>query len=329
MRRFNSYMTEFQQYKYACLAVPIHNNTLRSAFMDFARAKIDVLDLAENGYEDTPHITVMYGNTDDQCEEIIEKTRMMRSFDVTFGEIKRFEQDTHDVLYVEVLSGPIHKLHLEYKLRFPAPGQSYKEYRPHVTLAYVKPGAVSDLDGHDAFAGKTYTVQEMTMYTSNGQPTHVPLLEKDPVDLFEDYGSYIKVWYNGETKKLDYPGDNNQHHLEYAWTRYKFSDMEQRRIQRELDSGRANMTWNKAIFDILFKRGYARIIYLAREKTAEIHCNDPKDEGRQALKAMIKKYPLMNTVKFLDSGGFGNTTLEGHEEIDQFIKYGTIRRKRF
>lgn len=95
------------------------------------------------GIETEPHITVLYGIHEDEAEpEIVENVMKenMEDVTVTISKISIFENEEYDVVKYDV--PPTEQL-LEYRKIFEdnfENTQSFPDYHPHMTLAYVKPG---------------------------------------------------------------------------------------------------------------------------------------------------------------------------------------------
>ena len=105
------------------------------------------------GLEQIPHITILYGIHEDEIdpEVIIDVIKAkMKPVTVTITNISIFEADEYDVVKYDI---PATKQLLGYRemleRTFPNT-QTFPEYHPHMTLAYVKPGTgkkyVSKLD---------------------------------------------------------------------------------------------------------------------------------------------------------------------------------------
>lgn len=101
---------------------------------------IDPADLHENGIEDEPHITVLYGLTWAYEQDIAKVVGRFAPLTVTLGDITLFEKDEFDVVKIDVESEELRKLNQELR-----DANYHKDlygggYNPHLTLAYVQKG---------------------------------------------------------------------------------------------------------------------------------------------------------------------------------------------
>ncbi|NJO91097.1 MAG: 2'-5' RNA ligase family protein [Chloroflexia bacterium] len=108
----------------------------------------DIYDPAEEpgeyGYEDKPHITVAYGiHHDEVLDEsaIYTKIKAMNKMKFTIKDIGVFENDDKpfDVVKFDIKPTKTLLKHREEFLEFPNT-QTFTEYHPHMTIAYVKAG---------------------------------------------------------------------------------------------------------------------------------------------------------------------------------------------
>lgn len=92
------------------------------------------------GRETEQHCTVLYGLTDQQPSEALRQiVKHTKPFLIELGGISIFENPKFDVVKLDVISEELHNLH--YELRRSCPNENkYPDYKPHVTVAYVKPG---------------------------------------------------------------------------------------------------------------------------------------------------------------------------------------------
>lgn len=94
------------------------------------------------GYEKDPHVTIIYGFHESEIDknEMYDKIKdIIKPIEVTINKIDIFESEDYDVVKFDV---PVTKELKEYRkefLKFPNT-QTYKEYHPHITIAYVKKG---------------------------------------------------------------------------------------------------------------------------------------------------------------------------------------------
>lgn len=102
-------------------------------------------DLAEDGREEDPHVTVKYGLHGTRSEPVAKVLSTTEPFDLVLGEYGFFpanEQRDSDVIYRKFSTDSVGKLSRLNKLvaRSGEHTDTYPEYTPHVTLAYVKKG---------------------------------------------------------------------------------------------------------------------------------------------------------------------------------------------
>lgn len=95
------------------------------------------------GIEDNPHVTVIYGIHEDEIDpEVIHGIiqNEMGPVTVTIDEISTFENDEYDVVKYDVpVTDELKQYREKFEKNYPNT-QTFPEYHPHVTLAYVKPG---------------------------------------------------------------------------------------------------------------------------------------------------------------------------------------------
>jgi len=146
--------------KFGCLMA-----TLPSLDADapaWAAHNVPASELAADGVETEPHVTILYGfglgfDSGRLAQALARRTPPV----VTLGPVSRFECEEYDVLKVDVDSPDLENLHKLLAGRFAADVTPSKwPYHPHLTLAYVQKGACRHLDGDRAFDGRTVAVTQ-------------------------------------------------------------------------------------------------------------------------------------------------------------------------
>lgn len=125
-------------------------------------------DLAEDGCERIPHVTVKYGlHTLDVGEVRSAMAEFTGPIHLTLGKTAVFEAEKYDVVYVTVKSPDLKRLNklLSQKL---AVTDTHPEYIPHATIAYVKKGMGAKYKGKDVAAGMEATLDTVVFGPSSG-----------------------------------------------------------------------------------------------------------------------------------------------------------------
>lgn len=143
---------------------------------------IDPNDLASDGIEYEPHITALYGLHPEAEGMIVGPVTGMSPVAVQLGECSVFhadmskptEQGLHDVVKIEVKSEGLHNLHNELK-KLPHTC-TYPDYKPHITVAYVKPGmGVMYAERFNLLKGKVVVFDRLIFSNCERQKTSIPL----------------------------------------------------------------------------------------------------------------------------------------------------------
>lgn len=108
--------------------------------------KIDKKDLYNNdanefGLEVEPHVTVLYGTQDNDIKEdnVNNLLYLIPTFEIECTGISLFKKDEYEVVKFEIESDMLRKLNSLIQELFPYKSD-YPDYKPHSTIAYVKPG---------------------------------------------------------------------------------------------------------------------------------------------------------------------------------------------
>ena len=136
--------------------------------------KIAKADLAEDGREDDPHITVKYGLEDDSPVNVRRVLKEHGPISVTLGKTSIFpDSGNGDVVKVDVDSKDLHAVHEA--LNALPHGDSHAEYQPHATVAYVKAGKGKQYEGLDDLDGQTFTADTVEFCRKDSSKCRIPL----------------------------------------------------------------------------------------------------------------------------------------------------------
>tara|TARA_B100001778_G_scaffold334404_1_gene345604 strand:+ start:1850 stop:2371 length:522 start_codon:yes stop_codon:yes gene_type:complete len=135
---------------------------------------LDDEDIAEEGKEDNPHVTVLYGLHTGSAEEIREFLKDSEPFEISLGKVSKFRtSDEHDVLKIDIESDELRALNR--KLKELPHTSTHPTYNPHLTLAYVKKGRCDDMVGEELFKGEKFEVNELVFSSKTEKKTPIPL----------------------------------------------------------------------------------------------------------------------------------------------------------
>lgn len=125
-------------YRHSCAMVDMPRE-IAERTKRWARKHVDPADLAYvDGFEGHCHVTVMYGIRDKEPNELTELCHAQAPVYGVIGELDAFKSDDFDVLIARAFSPDLRRLRSWIRQR---PHElTYPAYKPHMTLAYLKPG---------------------------------------------------------------------------------------------------------------------------------------------------------------------------------------------
>jgi len=127
------------RYEYGCAMLYLNFNNWDDILNIIE--KDDIYNLPDYGLEKEPHLTLLYGFDGDVEPEDVKKIldiKMKSPITISIYDISIFENENFDVVKFSIKSDELDKIHNSLKL---LPNkQSYPNYTPHITIAYVKKG---------------------------------------------------------------------------------------------------------------------------------------------------------------------------------------------
>lgn len=115
---------------------------------------------SDGALETEPHVTVLYGLTKHEAAPVAKVIKDHGPITITLGKLSVFENDQYDVLKVDVESPELRALNA--KLSKLPHESSFPDYKPHMTIAYLKKGEGKKYVGDARFEGQTITFNTMT-----------------------------------------------------------------------------------------------------------------------------------------------------------------------
>jgi len=141
------------------------------------QARLDPDDVLK--IEDIPHVTVRYGFLEDSLESVKLIAEQYSKIGGRLGKLSLFENEGVDVLKFDVDSPRLHDLHGH--LGIIPSEDTYQEYQPHLTVAYLKPGTgkyyVDQLVG---LRGREFLLKEIVFSTPDEETTKILLNAYNP-----------------------------------------------------------------------------------------------------------------------------------------------------
>lgn len=137
--------------------------------------KIPDADLAPQGRETDIHVTLKFGGHGDDPEEVRKVLENEPPITVTLGKTIAFEAGDDGVpLVIEVDSPDLHRMNAMVAEALPHT-DTFPEYRPHATVAYVKAGTEDKYVGDTSLEGQSVTVDSIVFSAQDGTKTEIPL----------------------------------------------------------------------------------------------------------------------------------------------------------
>lgn len=140
------------------------------------------------GREDDMHVTLKYGLHTKDPEKVQELLENEPPIHASIGNITFFTQESHDVAKYDIVSKDLHRLNkivsdnLECTDTFP-------DYKPHATIAYVKKGKARNLKKDNSLSGKSFTIDEVVFSGKDGKRVTIKLqgkpMEKTAMPLLD------------------------------------------------------------------------------------------------------------------------------------------------
>lgn len=165
-----------------------HNISEKSeahAALESARSRIADSDLAGHGKDvGGNHVTVRYGLESDDVAGVRKYLSGLKPFDAELGPTEKFPPSTYSdgaaIIQAPVNSPELHEINAELEKHGEFSKPSFSSYKPHATVAYVKPEKADRYVGMNVTKGKKFKVKSIDITDRNGGSETVPLKGEEP-----------------------------------------------------------------------------------------------------------------------------------------------------
>ncbi len=163
-----------EQQEFSCLMLKVTPAT--SAILSYwARKYIKQGDLYidedKDGYEDSEelHTTIKFGIHTENPEDLFSIIEGYGPITIKFGLVTKFDTNPNfDVIKIDVESPVLRELNTEISDNIECT-DTFPDYHPHITLAYVKKGACNNLVGNDFFNLLSDESEELWFSSKSGE----------------------------------------------------------------------------------------------------------------------------------------------------------------
>lgn len=127
------------------------------------------------GREDEIHTTILYGIHSENPDEIREIVGNSGTITAKLGKVGVFTNPYRfDVVMIEVISEDLRRLNkiLDERIKYT---NKYGEYKPHVTIAYVKKGKGWRHFGQSKWKDREFSCQNLIFSSRDGSKHHISL----------------------------------------------------------------------------------------------------------------------------------------------------------
>lgn len=159
-------------HEYSCVLANL-DETAADVVRNWAWRHIPDDDLAQDGRDKKPHITCRYGLHGTDPAAVRRAIAGLGPVTARIGDVSLFQTPDYDVVKLDVESPGLHDLYR--RLGTLEHTDTHPEYRPHLTLAYVKKGLGYQFTGPGPLTGTVLIFPSVQFSAKDGSRTDLPL----------------------------------------------------------------------------------------------------------------------------------------------------------
>lgn len=169
---FGEFLITERTYKYSNTQIILPKD-LSKKIIDFGKSiPDDEIYTDENddsyGREENSHITLRYG-TDVDNSMRLQGMKKLFPLNISLEKISAFEAENYDVLKISIDSPDLIKANKEIGKLIDFPGETFKDYQPHSTIAYLKKGNIKKYIGDKRFENEKFKADSFVLVNRMGK----------------------------------------------------------------------------------------------------------------------------------------------------------------
>lgn len=162
-------------YKFSSTQVALPPD-LSQKIMAYGKQIVKDQDLADDGRDEHPHITIKYGLHTNDPKEVARALRGVGPIKYKLGAVSKFEAAEYDVLKIAVISDDLRRVNMRLRKLLKCT-DTHPIYNPHVTIAYVRKGFPLPRPS-DVFDGATGVADVVEFSAKNGKMHKLKLAQR-------------------------------------------------------------------------------------------------------------------------------------------------------
>ena len=127
------------------------------------------------GREEDPHVTIRNGMDTEDHGDVLPAFDNVGPIRAKMGKVSIFESEDYDVLKVDIDSQDLHDANARVGDTVDLPGETFSDYQPHVTIAYLQKGEGQKYVGDTSFEGTEIVFDEVMFSSKNGEMNPIAL----------------------------------------------------------------------------------------------------------------------------------------------------------